>query len=643
MKNLLFIIALAAVAVCAATAKVSDEDARKANYIYLEGINALNEDRIDESYLLHRRACRLNPADKEIASTFALMTLSQSRDSAEVEHAYQAVCDDYFSTPSDYQKGQLLANLATMRYDFACAARVWQTLDSLYPDRTDPALNLADTYLKIYIYENDTALYHRAFDIYNRLEQGVGFDLGLISHKIRAYSAALDTAAIIGELQRVQKAMPGDVQSTCFIANTYDDFGMPDSARVYFDKAFAIDSLDAQTIVCRSAYYYQNGDTAAFVSDALRALKLPTIDFDIKLNLLRKYITHLYNSPEYTGSISNMFEALQDQHAGEPDLHMMYGYYLEARADTAGAIEQYGYASDLDPGNQAARYNKIRLYAISHPANADVAARWCEKAISDSCDAATFGYLGASIYFMCDSTDRALALLDKVKITPDMTEDNIARIYNLRGDLLYQSGQRDSSYIYYEKALLYDPSNLMTRNNMAYHYAVDSTKLDVAERYISAVVAEEPDNPTYLDTYAWVKFKRGDYAAARRYIDMTINNTALQSLCDTAVFDDYAVCDTAVFEDYAVCDTAVYDDNDSITDIAIVKDSDTVDSDTAGSVMIDEAMEYLSAEVLEHAGDIYYMTGDHEQAVKFWTQASKLDADNELLRRKVKYKKYIPK
>ena len=59
--------------------------------------------------------------------------------------------------------------------------------------------------------------------------------------------------------------------------------------------------------------------------------------------------------------------------------------------------------------------------------------------------------------------------------------------------------------------------------------------------------------------------------------------------------------------------------------------------------MIDEAMEYLSAEVLEHAGDIYYMTGEREQAVKFWTQASKLDADNELLRRKVKQKKYIPK
>ena len=133
----------------------------------------------------------------------------------------------------------------------------------------------------------------------------------------------------------------------------------------------------------------------------------------------------------------------------------MYGFYLEARADTAGAIEQFGYASDLAPTDEAARYNKIRLYAMSHTDHADVAARWCEKAITDSCDAATFGYLGASIYFMCDSIDRALTLLDKVKITPEMTDDNIARVYNMRGDLLYQSGRSDSSYFYYEKAVLY--------------------------------------------------------------------------------------------------------------------------------------------------------------------------------------------
>ena len=32
-------------------------------------------------------------------------------------------------------------------------------------------------------------------------------------------------------------------------------------------------------------------------------------------------------------------------------------------------------------------------------------------------------------------------------------------------------------------------------------------------------VKAEPDNATYLDTYAWILFEKGNYAEARLYID----------------------------------------------------------------------------------------------------------------------------
>ena len=46
-------------------------------------------------------------------------------------------------------------------------------------------------------------------------------------------------------------------------------------------------------------------------------------------------------------------------------------------------------------------------------------------------------------------------------------------------------------------------------------------------------------------------------------------------------------------------------------------------------------------EVLHHAGDIYYMNGDHKAAVEFWEKALKLDPDNALLRKKVKEKTHF--
>ncbi len=62
--------------------------------------------------------------------------------------------------------------------------------------------------------------------------------------------------------------------------------------------------------------------------------------------------------------------------------------------------------------------------------------------------------------------------------------------------------------------------------------------------------------------------------------------------------------------------------------------------------LIDGAMENaeeMSAEILEHAGDIYFMNHEPEQALDFWKQALKLDPENSLLKKKVKYKTFFYK
>lgn len=59
---------------------------------------------------------------------------------------------------------------------------------------------------------------------------------------------------------------------------------------------------------------------------------------------------------------------------------------------------------------------------------------------------------------------------------------------------------------------------------------------------------------------------------------------------------------------------------------------------------IDRAIECSdgeSAELWEHAGDIYFMNGEPEQAVGFWEKAIKLNPDSELLQRKVRHRTYF--
>jgi len=54
--------------------------------------------------------------------------------------------------------------------------------------------------------------------------------------------------------------------------------------------------------------------------------------------------------------------------------------------------------------------------------------------------------------------------------------------------------------------------------------SLDGGDLDKAERMSGRVVEHFPNNATYLDTHAWVLFKKGEYILAKFYMESAIKN-----------------------------------------------------------------------------------------------------------------------
>ena len=53
---------------------------------------------------------------------------------------------------------------------------------------------------------------------------------------------------------------------------------------------------------------------------------------------------------------------------------------------------------------------------------------------------------------------------------------------------------------------------------------MEKKQLDKAEEMSYRTVKAEPNNATYLDTYAWILFEKGKYVEARIYIDQALLN-----------------------------------------------------------------------------------------------------------------------
>lgn len=180
--------------------------------------------------------------------------------------------------------------------------------------------------------------------------------------------------------------------------------------------------------------------------------------------------------------------------------------------------------------------------------------------------------MGANYQVMKDY-DNAMAYFRKA--LSQVSSDDVSARSQLTasiGDIYYAREMTDSAFVYYKEAVALDPDNLLALNNFAYYLAENDQDLDTAERYSSICVRANPENDTAIDTYAWIFYKKKDYEKAREWIDRALD----------------------------------------------------IEGDAP------------QADVLHHAGDIYFMNREVARAVDFWERALKLDPQNSILKKKIR-------
>lgn len=555
------------------TSGIGDSD--KADYMYLEALRAKSQGNYDAAYALLSRAIELNPSDKETGlelSNFMLLLASDPSDTTGMAEAIARLRDYWDANPSDYYTGVKYGLMAQRMLNRDEAIRVWSTLHELFPDKVEISFQLADALSQ----GGDNADRNRAIAIFDSIEAVEGPNLALSGNKIQLYFNDNDTASILAEADRLRQASPGNVEFMVFSGKVYAMFGRNDEALKFFDRACELDPSSGLAYYSKAEYYSSINDSVGYDREVFNALRQNSLDVDTKLSILRGYIQEMYTDSLQQPRIRQLFDTLMLQHPLEHDIHDYYARYLIVVQDYAGAAEQEEQTLGLNPADPEGWEMLSSLYLQIE--NLDKAKDAITRSLHYYPENPRQHLVLGSIYGMRKDNDSCMLQLNKaLELAPAEDLELLSRIYSAMGDNMYQQQLSDSAYVYYTKAIKYDPTNTLALNNCAYHMACEGKDLDEALRLIETVMKSETDNPTSLDTYAWVLFKRKDYAKAREIIDRTIELT-------------------------------------------------------------DEAD--MSADVLEHAGDIYFMDGEPDKALDFWKEALKFAPDNELLQRKVKNKSY---
>lgn len=510
---------------------ISEDDRVKAEYIFLEAEKQRNMGRDDAFHHLLQYAHSLDPENSAIAYYLGYSRLMKSN---------LSVSDSLFSSslrmmrkhvdahPEDKYEAMLYANGNMIANQVQEGLRVLKIQAERNPHNVEVQLSIADAYARLEDYRN-------AIAAYDSVQQWQGQSVQLSARKVRAYQALNDTVGAIGEMRSLLATAPRNVDYNLAMGNMLLMFGERDSALTYYDKAQQYEPENGATYLAKAQFYNAIGDSVNYDQQTYQALVSKDLDVASKVEVLADYARHLLVAKDSSARTENLFKVLIEQHPNEPQIRMLFSDYLAAKDDMKGAAEQMDYAVNLDPTDAQAWNRLLVLNIISENYEAAIAAG--DRAIElNPNDIELYGYI-APAYYNIKQYDKAIEVYKKALAAVDSTDtEHRSMFLGGMGDAKFSMGDTIGAFALYDQAIEIDPNNVSILNNYAYFLTLCNRDLDKAERMSAKTVQAEPQNATFLDTYAWVFYKRKEYTMAQLYIEMAIKNERRPS---SDIYDHY--------------------------------------------------------------------------------------------------------
>ncbi|MDR2683204.1 MAG: tetratricopeptide repeat protein, partial [Dysgonamonadaceae bacterium] len=435
--------------------------------------------------------------------------------------ALEALQKAVFYSPGNFEYKSALAGLCRDLGKYKEAIALYEELIGEHPQDVELYYYLSNLYLQ----QNDS---DKAIEALNGLENNLGVNEAVSLQKYRLYKSSGKNDEALQVIEALAARFPTESKYKILIGDFYLENQEFDKALSYYEQSAQTDTDNPYYFIAMSNYYEAQGDKEAAAQEIGKALKNPALDMDTKLGVLGRYIDGLDLESDDRNTANALFETLMEQHSQDKELNRMYGKFLLLQGKTEEAKFQLQVVTEALPEDIAAW--TLLLDIVVKEGNPDEIARVCDGALVYFSDVPEFYFYKGTAYFLKQEYAKALEIYQEgLDVTPIENKMLLSTFAGQMADIYYQLGNREEAFAFYDKALQYNERNIVALNNYAYYLSVTKEHLDKAERMAAAAVKLQSDNATYLDTYAWVFFQKGNYSLAKFYIESAVSKSAQPS------------------------------------------------------------------------------------------------------------------
>ncbi|MDR3251782.1 MAG: tetratricopeptide repeat protein [Tannerella sp.] len=497
--------------------QLSAAEQRKFDYFYYEGVKLKNAGKFDASYEMFKHCLSIDST-----STVALFELSSyyiqlNRPQKAVDLMKKSI--KY--SPDNQEYRRTLATLLLSSGMFGEAAEEYKILVSIFPDKPEFYYYLAESLTR-------SGEIEKAIDAYNAMENLMGINEALSMEKYQLYMSIKQSDKAFDELKTLAEKFPMESRYMIIIGDLYLQQSKLPQALNYYNKAREIDPESPYYPVSMAHYYELTSQRDSAKQMINNALTNERLDFETKMNILARYIVQLRRTEKSIDEADVLFKTLLEQHPEESQLKLAYGEFLALQNKLEEARFQYRLVTESEPENVGAW---LQLASLSiQLQDMDDAISLCLKCRELFPETLEFYlYMGIAYFQKKDYQSAIDTYLSAIQAITAENQAVKSDFYGQIGDSYFRMKDMDKAFEAYEEALKYNDKNINVLNNYAYYLSLLKKDLTKAERMSAVSIKMEPENATYIDTYAWIFFVQGNYILAKIYIEQALSKDRTNS------------------------------------------------------------------------------------------------------------------
>lgn len=473
----------------------------RASRLYLEGVERQNLGTLREAAQLYEAALRQVP--EHAAAYYRLSGIARMIEEPQTalryaRHAYELdpACRDYADN---------YARMLAVTGHYGAADTLFTTLAARDPADWETLSLLAALKAELGRFEEARALI-------DTVEGRVGIRPAMVEVKRQALIRTERYTEAFDYMAEVCAQYPGEASFRVRWAELAAALQRDSVALANYRAAIELDSTGLAPRMALAEYYRIKEQWPEFPEALVPVFAHADFPTQAKVDYFETHVRTPENYRRYFVYVAQLAEALLRADPENPTAREFYVKHLMSSGQL-DRVQQY-LAERIGEGSAPLKFYRDAIEIAQYREQRDTMERYVALARERFPRNPELAMTILGVRFRAGDTTAVVETAREIVRSP--ANDSITgAAYGILGDMAHLRGDNRAAFRFYEQALKRRPDSPLILNNFAYYLSEEQRELERALRMAERANELDPQNPTYLDTQAWVLYRLGRYDEAQ--------------------------------------------------------------------------------------------------------------------------------